>query len=546
MSRSSLFKLVGVLVALSMLLVSCGAAAPATTAPATSAPATSAPAATTAPPTSAPATSTPAATTAPAGNLPTLNWYFVTANQYNDQEMAAVEDAANALIAKSVGAKIAFHTATPADAPNKISLLIQSGESCDLISFGTFTPIQPAITAGGIIPLETLLPQYAPTVWSNFSQQAWNSTKQADGHIYGALDFQIGGVSGAAMWVRKDLVDKYHFDWQKATKPEDWEPFFDEILKNEKGITPLISSDPFWGRAWWPNQHGYDPISTAIGAKGDFGGSIGVKMDDPTRTVVSVADTPEYREAVTLNRSWYLKGYYLKTPPADAEMGSIRGNLGFAAFYVPFGGFSSTSAMSKNEWAGVPIITAFVQSPLVKTLVSSGSSYGVCKTSKHPDLAVKFIEAMNTNADLLNLLNYGIQGKDWVWQDQTNKVITLPSGVTGTNVGWNPNTYWQFGDQRLMYLTSHDDIGLADKVAAAKKTATLSNMAGFVLDTSQIESEIANISSAATQYCDPVDKGLVDVDTGIKACQNGLKAAGMDQLLAEVQKQINAWAASQK
>ena len=349
------------------------------------------------------------------------------------------------------------------------------------------------------------------------------------------------------MWARTDLMTKYNFDWKKAKTPADWAPYFDQVLAGEKGkVTPLISSDPFWGRAWWPNLYGYDPIATSIGAKGDFGGSIAVKMDDPTRKVVSAADTPEYKAAVTMNHEWYLKGYYLKTPPPDAEMGSIRGNKGFAAFYVPFGAFWSTSAMSKNEWAGVPVVQALVQSPLVQTLYASGSSYGVCTTSKHPDLAVKFIEQMNTNVDLLNLLNYGIQGKDWVWQDQANKVVTFPPGVDGTTVGWNPNTYWQFGDKRLMYLTTPDDIGLADRVAEAKKTAIISNMAGFVLDPSPIESDIANIASAATQYCDAVDKGLVDVGTGLKACQDGLKAAGMDKVLAEVQKQIDAWAKTQK
>jgi putative aldouronate transport system substrate-binding protein len=310
-------------------------------------------------------------------------------------------------------------------------------------------------------------------------------------------------------------------------------------------VTPLISSDPFWGRAWWPNQHGYDPISTNIGAKGDFGGSIGVKMDDPTRKVVSVADTPEYKAAVELNRKWYLKGYYLKTPPADAEMINIRGNLGFAAFYVPFGGFWSTKGMSAAEWKGVPIIHGFVQEQLYKDLYSAGNSYGVCKTSQHPNEAVKFIEEVNTNADFLNLITFGIQGKHWVWADEANKVVAYPEGVDAKTTGW-PFSSHLGGDQRLQYLTSIDDVGLAERTAEAAKTALLSNIAGFVLDTTPIESDIANVSSAATQYCDPVDRGLVDVETGLKACQDGLKAAGIDKVIAEVQKQIDAWAATQK
>lgn len=533
---ATISRIVSLIAVVSMLLAACQPAA--TVVPAEP---TSASAADTTEPTKA---AEPTATSAPAAELPTLDYYFV-AFQYKDEDMALVEAAANEILAKEIGAKVKFHPMTFTDAPTKGTLLLNSGEACDLISFGGFIKIEPAIATGGIIPLEELLPQYAPTVWGNFSERAWNSTRQSDGHIYGALNYDVGGVGGAAMWVRKDLVDKYNFDWENATTPEAWEPLFDQILQNEDGVTPLISSDPFWGRAWWPNLYGYDPISTSIGAKGDFGGSIGVKMDDPDRKVVAVAFTPEYKQAVEMNRRWYEKGYYLKTPPADAEMINIRGELKFGAFYVPFGGFSSTKAMADNEWQGIPILTGFVQNPLVQNLVSSGSSYGVCATSKNPETAVKFIEEVNTNADLLNLLNYGIKDKHWVWADEANKVIQFPEGVDAKTVGWNPNTYWQFGDKRLMYLTTPEDIGLAERVAKAKETAIISNMAGFVLDPSPIQSDIANIVSAASQYCDPVAKGLVDVEEGLKACQDGLTAAGIDKVLAEVQRQIDEWAKTQ-
>ena len=87
--------------------------------------------------------------------------------------------------------------------------------------------------------------------------------------------------------------------------------------------------------------------------------------------------------------------------------------------------------------AGNPILTAFFQDkPVVRTGSIIGSVYGVCGVSKHPTEAVKFIEAMNTNADLLNLFKYGIEGKDWVWKDQANKIVGFPDGMDANSVGW--------------------------------------------------------------------------------------------------------------
>lgn len=478
-----------------------------------------------------------------AQDVPTLDYYFV-AFAYSPEDMAEVEAAANAILVPEIGAQVRLHPLSFTDAPTKGTLILNSGDPCDVMSFSQFIPFAPAVATGGLMDIGDLLQEYAPTVLSNFPEEAWNAVRQ-NGATYGAPVFQ-GGVSRAAFWVRGDLTDKYNFDWQNATNIEDWEPFFDAVLEGEGGnVIPLISSDPYWGRQWWPQYYGYDPISDSIGAPGSRG-MVGVKLDDPDLTVVPVAFTPEYRQAVELARRWYNKGYFLQTPPIDSEMIALRSQLRFAAFEVPFGGNWSTKAMAANEWNGVTIHTGFFQDQMVLGTGSIlGSVYGVCAVSQHPTEAVKFIEAMNTNADLLNLFNYGIEGKHWVWVDEANKIVGYPEGVDGTTVGWNPNTYWQFGDKRLVYLTTPDDIGVLERDAAALEDALISPILGFVPDLTPIQNEMAQISTIAKQYCDPLDKGLIDVDPGLQECQNQLTAAGIDTVVAELQRQIDAWRATQ-
>ncbi len=478
-----------------------------------------------------------------AQDVPTLDYYFV-AFAYKPEDLTAVENAANDILVKQIGAKVKLHPLTFTDAPTKGTLILNSGDACDVMSFSQFNPFTSAVATGGLADIGDLLQQYAPTVLGNLPPEAWNAVKK-DGKTYGAPVF-VGGVARAAFWVRGDLTDKYKFDWQKATKIEDWEPFFDAVLKGEGGnVIPLISSDPYWGRQWWPNYYGYDPISENIGAPGSRG-MVGVKLDDPSLKVVPVAFTPEYKQAVELARKWYQKGYFLKTPPIDSEMIALRSQLKFAAFEVPFGGNWSTKAMAANEWNAKPIHTGFFQDKMVLGTGSIlGAVYGVCGVSQHPAESVKFIEEMNKNVDLLNLFNYGIEGKHWVWKDKENKIVGYPDGVDGNTVGWNPNTYWQFGDKRLVYLTTPDDIGVLDRDAADLKNAIISPLLGFVPDLEPIQNELAQLSTVAKQYCDPLDKGLVDVDTGLQECQNQIKSAGIDTIVAELQKQIDAWKATQ-
>jgi putative aldouronate transport system substrate-binding protein len=478
-----------------------------------------------------------------AQDVPTLDYYFV-AFAFRPEDLAEVEAAANAILEAEIGARVRFRTLTFTDAPTRGQLILNSGDDCDVMSFSGFNPFPNAVATGGLADITDLVPEHAPTVWSSFQEEAWNAVRN-NGRIYGAPVFQ-GGTSRAAFWVRGDLTDKYEFDWQNATELEDWEPFFDAVLEGEGGeVIPLISSDPYWGRQWWPAYYGYDAISGSIGAPGSSG-LVGVKVDDPETRVVAVPFTDEYRQAVELARRWYEKGYFLQTPPIDSEMIALRAQLKFGAFQVPFGGNWSTKAMAANEWNGVAIHTAFYQDRMLVTTGNIiGSVYGVCAVSEHPVEAVKFIEEMNTNVELLNLFNFGIEGKHWVWVDEENKIVGYPEGVDGNSVGWNPNTYWQFGDKRLVYLTTPDDIGVLERDAEVLAEAIISPLTGFVPDLTPIQNELAQLATVAKQYCDPLDKGMIDVETGLPECQNQITAAGIDTVVAELQSQIDAWKASQ-
>ena len=65
---------------------------------------------------------------------------------------------------------------------------------------------------------------------------------------------------------------------------------------------------------------------------------------------------------------------------------------------------------------------------------------------------------------------------------------------------------------------------------------------GFAVNAVPINTQLAQLTSAWNQYGLPVEQGLVDPATGVPAYIKALKAGGEDQVIAEVQKQINAWA----
>ena len=65
---------------------------------------------------------------------------------------------------------------------------------------------------------------------------------------------------------------------------------------------------------------------------------------------------------------------------------------------------------------------------------------GISRTSKNPEKAFKFIELVNTDKDLYNLICFGIEGKHYNL-DENGRVVFNDQG------GYIPKACWKFGNQ---------------------------------------------------------------------------------------------------
>jgi putative aldouronate transport system substrate-binding protein len=385
--------------------------------------------------------------------------------------------------------------------------------------------------------------EVTPALYALYDEQIWNATK-VKGRSFMVPNYNPG-VSFPGFWPIVELCDKYGFDPMNTHAWEDWESYFDKILAGEEGVVPLLSDEDYWGRLWFPNYYGYIDIGSVKAPHGQP--LVVMKWDDKARKVIAAPWTEEYKAAVTLARKWYEKGYMMKTPPAEAQMFTLRSAKMFAAFAVPFVGVWDTAAMAANEWGGATIAQARILGKpnivTTGTLISSGNT--VTKMCKHPELALKFIELMHTDEKIHNLLNYGVENVHWVWQDEAKRLITYPAGVTAETVGWNPNAYYQFGSKKLQYFNSEGALEESARLAEADKDTVYSTAVGFTPDPEPVKAQIAAVASVAQEYAEVLERGLVspdDASLGLEAMKQRLQEAGIDEIVAEFQRQVDQWA----
>ena len=156
--------------------------------------------------------------------------------------------------------------------------------------------------------------------------------------------------------------------------------------------------------------------------------------------------------------------------------------------------------------------------------------------STHPAEAVKFLEYLNTSSELMNLLTFGIEGRDYE-RTADGKVQRLEDRQYN-------QSGWRLGNTFVLDLeATQSDEGIT-AVAALNASAKASKIAGFTPDTTNIQLEMTNCQSVVEEYYDLLNEGLTaDTDKVVDEMNAKLETAGVKTIIDELQSQINAWLA---
>jgi putative aldouronate transport system substrate-binding protein len=75
------------------------------------------------------------------------------------------------------------------------------------------------------------------------------------------------------------------------------------------------------------------------------------------------------------------------------------------------------------------------------------------------------------------------------------------------------------------------------------QTAIFSKALGFQFDATPVRNAMTAVANVAAEYRLGLEFGTVDPDTVLPRFIRSLKDAGIDQIVAEKQRQLDAWAA---
>ncbi|OCT12827.1 ABC transporter substrate-binding protein [Paenibacillus pectinilyticus] len=443
------------------------------------------------------------------------------------KDMQAVQDEISKITKAKINATVKILPISIGAWAQQVNLMTSSGEKLDLFfEFGQ--GYGPDVAAGKIIALDSLLDKYGQDTKKQFEPEYLNSTK-VSGKIYGIPNIKDFTTAESGVLMRKDLVDKYKIDVASIKKIDDLDAVYKTIKDNEPNLAALGSglSVPSDQYLW------YDKLGDKYGVLPGYDN--GLKVEN-------LYETKEYEDYLKKMSSWFKAGFINK----DAATSQVPTNdlMKAGKIFSYFitnkpGALVDEIRTSGKELVFVPLITkAYATTSDVLT-----GLWTISTNSKNPERSMMFMNLMYSDKDIANLLLWGVEGKHYV--KASENTIDYPTGIDAKTVGY-ANQGWLTGNSLLAYLYKSSPSDKNKIIIDNNKNAIKSKALGFSFNSEPVKNEITALNNVTDQYKKGLESGTLDPADKLQEFRTKLKAAGIDKVVAEKQKQLDAWAAESK
>ncbi|WP_274648673.1 ABC transporter substrate-binding protein [Paenibacillus humicola] len=438
---------------------------------------------------------------------------------------AMVEDAINKILVKKINATLDLEPIDWGAWDDKVNLMIASREPVDVFFTAQWNGYSKNVAKGAFLDLGDLLKKYGQGITSSLNPIFLEGSK-INGKNYAVPTNKELAFAGGVVY-RKDIADELGLDMSKVKTAEDLDAIYKVVKEKKPDMIPLYMQGGSFGQL------------TEFDSLGD--GTIpGVISKESSDTTVKLAEeTDIYKRYLKLARDFFLKGYINK----DAATTQLSSGDAYKGGNV----FSTIEPLKPGKAAeianaaglGGKLEQIYLTGKTVSTSETAGAMLAISSTSKDPERAMMLINLLHTDKDLVNLLDFGIEGVHYT----LNGDIMTPTAKTS---GYSPGVAWELGNQFLNHVWNTEAPDKWEQFTKFNEGAKPSPGLGFVFDNDPVKAEVGALANVIKQYQKAVETGSVDPDKVMPEYIAAMKAAGVDKVIAEKQKQFDAFLASKK
>ena len=417
-----------------------------------------------------------------------------------------------------IGVTVEMRLITWADYNKRIQMIEASGEPFDMCFTASWTnDYRINSKKGYFLPLNELLDKYAKETLKEVNPIFFEATK-LNGINY-TIPVQKEAAYQQVFAFRKDYLDKYNLDIANVKNFEDLGPLLKVIKEKEPTIVPFS--------VWGNTTYLFGDMSFILDSR--IPGA--VKIEKGNHKVFNQFENEEFIHRIKVFRDFYQKGYIPQDAPQVLDKPSLL-NTG-----KWFAGLQEYQPYAELQYARAwkyPVEIKPVFKPIIGNRSAAGAMLAISSTSERPDLVMKFINLLNTDKYVRNLVGYGIEGVHY------KKIGENTIEYTANYKDYEVANFTT-GNLFNLYLFKEDPKDKWESFKAWNDSAIVSPILGFTFDTEPVKTELVQIRNIGDEFCTPLFVGAADPDKTIPKLLKKMKNAELDKILAEMQKQLDHW-----
>ncbi|QYR22275.1 ABC transporter substrate-binding protein [Paenibacillus sp. sptzw28] len=441
------------------------------------------------------------------------------------------------------------------DHKQKVKLMMAAGEDVDFVFDADFLNLKELVPEGAYAQLDKYFNNDAyPGLKQAFPPEYVEANKRYDGHLY-TIPFTQYYYDLPVIYIRKDLREKYGF--QPINSYDELQKFYDKVLENEKGITPLALRGGSGFQEIWQGENKDLPTVRQVQVAGI---PFMVHLSDDMKKVVDIVEQGDpasewaklpapynaMKTAFPQYDKWAEWSKYLeKDVISQKDSGAYFMSGKAASYYGTLYSFAKDRQKLQDTIPGADLEFFVLRTKArkmkphaISTNYRANNSIAIPASSKNIERTMKFFDWLFSSRDNHDLFEYGVPGKHWepVGENQIKYLDESKNyNFPGYEFTWNPS----------MIRLSSDLDETARKYfeySAKADTYYTAPLGNFAFDSSSFKAEFANISSKTDPFIQLLKAGQIkDWETQVTKLKGELVTLGMDKLRGELKKQIQTY-----
>lgn len=451
------------------------------------------------------------------------------------QDLKKIEEKLSEMTMDRINCKVELIPVSSADQATKYNMWFANGTKVDVI-VTVFADYVSMINAGAFNELDELLSEHGAAILEKDKEKSFLNAGVYKGKQFGLPVIPAAPGNGGAIYMRKDIYDSLDLSDVNTEDYLDYEELdniFGQIHEkfpdyDTLGISGSISESNYF------YMKNYDNLGVS-------GGSCGVLLDAVNSSKIdNLFESDQYYEYLSWMRKWYQDGYISKDAATSTENGQAMFYAGRNALTIAMNTAGVRESMEAQ--GGFEVVQLDLCPNYMTTNVYTGCMFFIPKNCKNPEKTMDFLNLLFTDAEIQNVLTYGIEGEHYTVQDN-GKVIDF---TENRDKYICPFGVW--GDQSQQYVASPQTMDILKERENYLQVSLdhTSKAYGYQFDATEISTEQSAVKSVITKYLTQLEYGSVDLDTVYPEFIEALKTAGIYNIIEKNQQQLDEWLAQQK